>query len=80
MNMKASLKKVKSLKGAVYDGTGILVKESRKQDIQEYESFTDYEFSSSRKKFLKMEYGQYPYTVRFRSARPSRAFSGSMIL
>ncbi|HPI07879.1 MAG TPA: DUF3857 domain-containing protein, partial [Saprospiraceae bacterium] len=64
----------KSLKGAVYDGEGNLVKESRKQDIQEQESFTDYEFSSSRNKFLKMEYGQYPYTVEFQVRKTIKGF------
>ncbi len=58
----------------MYDGEGNLVKESRKQDIQEQESFTDYEFSSSRNKFLKMEYGQYPYTVEFQVRKTIKGF------
>lgn len=71
---ESEFEKVKSLKGAVYDGEGNLVKESRKQDIQEQESFTDYEFSSSRNKFLKMEYGQYPYTVEFQVRKTIKGF------
>jgi hypothetical protein len=71
---ESEFEKIKSLKGAVYDGEGNLVKESRKQDIQEYESFTDYEFSSSRNKFLKMEYGQYPYTVEFQVRKTIKGF------
>ena len=66
--------KVKSIKGTLYDGEGKQVKESRKQDVQDYESFTDYEFQNARTKMLQMEYGQYPYTVEFRVRKTIKGF------
>ena len=66
--------KIKSLKGVVYDADGQLVRESKKQDIREYGSFTDYEFSNSRTKVLEMEYGRFPFTVEFRVQKTIKGF------
>jgi hypothetical protein len=61
-------------KGVLYDADGKILKESRKQDVQEFGSYTDYEFSNSKTRAMLLEYGQFPFTVEFHVRKTIRGF------
>src|SRR5690606_16944346 len=60
------LSKITSIKAAIYDANGILVKKLKSSEIYDqagYDGFSLY--SDNRLKALGMRYGSYPYTVEF---------------
>ncbi len=66
--------KVKSLKGSLYDADGQLIRESAKQDVRDYGSFSENEFVNAKTKILEMESGTFPFTVEFRVRKTIKGF------
>lgn len=66
--------RVKSLKGSLYAADGKVIKESGKQDIKDFGSFSENEFINARVKSLDLSYGQYPYTVEFHIRKTIKGF------
>lgn len=56
---------IKSLDGNLYDATGNLVTKLKKSNITEEVNEASYEFTDSKERIAKFDYGQYPYTVEF---------------
>lgn len=66
--------KIKSLKGSLYDAEGQLIRESEKQDVRDYGSFSENEFANAKTKMLEMDYGTFPFTVEFRVRKTIKGF------
>jgi transglutaminase-like putative cysteine protease len=73
-NYESAFEKIKYIEGRVFDANGEVVRESKKNDIQDYGSTSDYEYKDSRIKALDLRYGQYPYTVEFKTKQIIKGF------
>jgi hypothetical protein len=56
---------IKNLDGNLYDAMGNLVTKLKKSHITEEVNEASYEFTDSKERIAKFDYGQYPYTVEF---------------
>jgi transglutaminase-like putative cysteine protease len=59
------LSKITSLKGAIYDATGKLVKRIKPSEIYDQSAYDGSLYHDNRLKAMDLSYGTYPYTVEF---------------
>ncbi len=67
-------RKVKLLKGRLFDAAGQLVRSTKEEDIQFYGGNAEYEFNDDQRKYIQLEYPQFPYTVEFRKKTQFKGF------